>query len=317
VDFTLGWLDEYPETASIQHMKQLQRFRADSASRLGMLAAATAFIVVLAFPHAASAAFPGPNGKIAFEANGHIYTVRANGQGRQRIAGNGLTPAFSADGRWIVFARYLGDNREIYKMRADGSHKARLTRSSAADEFDPSFSPSGRRIVFARELGSSRADIWTMRAGGGDKRRLTQTQSTVEFSPKYSPNGRRIVLVRNPGVDLVTMRADGSNAHRITTTPFAYEWEPDFSPDGSRIVYAQSTERRPTDHIFFMRADGTHPRRLTRGAKDNTSPAYSPSGKWIAFARNRRIYKMRAHGSRLRRVTRGGEGTSPSWGRAR
>ncbi|MEK6272585.1 MAG: hypothetical protein AABM42_08065 [Actinomycetota bacterium] len=310
-------------------MKQWPRLRTDPASKLVTLGAATAFLIALVFPHAASAAFPGPNGKIAFAGgyrigNYGIYTIRPNGERWQRIAGkNSFEPAFSADGRRIVFERFRHGNNDLYKMRADGSHKVRLTHSPA-NERGPSFSPSGRRIVFARRHESGSYDLWTMRAGGGHKRRLTHTRGSTEDSPQYSPNGRRIVFVKN--FDLAIMRADGSHAHRIATSPNVYESHPDFAPDGSPIVFQRSSARRIHEEIFSVRANGSHLRRLTRSKANDSFPAFSPNGRLIAFSSDRhraagsyRLYKMRADGSRLRRVPGGrrGLGSGPSWGRAR
>jgi TolB protein len=308
-------------------MKQWPRLRTDPASKLVTLSATTAFIFALAFPHAASAAFPGANGKIAFEARyrgGRIFTIRPNGERQQRIAGkDSSNPAFSADGRRIVFERFRHGNYDLYKMRANGSHKVRLTHS-AADETGPSFSPSGRRIVFARRRDADNYNLWTMRAGGGHQRRLTHTRGASEDSPQYSPNGRRIVFVRN--FDLAIMRADGSRAHRISTSPNVYESNPDFSPDGSPIVFSRSSARQIHDEIFSVRADGSQLRRLTRSNANDLLPAFSPDGTQIAFASDRDrsagvydIYRMRADGSRLQRVTssRRSLDRGPSWGSAR
>jgi Tol biopolymer transport system component len=299
----------------------------DPASILAMLGAATAFIVALAFPNAASAAFPGQNGKIAFEGRylgGRIYTVRPNGERRQRIAGKeSASPVFSADGRRIVFERFRHGSNDLYRMRADGSHKVRLTHS-AAYESGASFSPNGRKIVFARSREGGNSNLWTMRAGGGHQRRLTHTRGSSEGSPKYSSNGRRIVFAKD--VDLAIMRADGSHAHRISTSPNVYETGPDFSPDGSRIVFERSSVRQIHEEIFSVRANGSHLRRLTRSKANDSFPTFSPNGRLIAFSSDRHrpagvfdIYKMRADGSRLRRVTgsRRVLDKSPSWGIAR
>lgn len=308
-------------------MKQLRPLRTDWPPTLGMLGTAIAFIVALAFPHPASAAFPGQNGKIAFEGRylgGRIYTVRPNGERKQRIAGKeSASPVFSADGRRIVFERFRHGSSDLYRMRADGSHKVRLTHS-AADENGASFSPSGRKIVFARRRGRGNYNLWTMRAGGGHQRRLTHTPGASEGGPKYSPNGRRIAFVTN--FDLAIMRADGSHVHRIWTTPNVYETGPDFSPDGSRIVFERSSVRQIHEEIFSVRANGSHLRRLTRSKANDNSPTFSPDGRLIAFSSDRHrpagvfdIYKMRADGSRLRRVTgsRRVLDQSPSWGIAR
>jgi TolB protein len=310
-------------------MKQFRGLpAASSAVRCAMLGAATALLVALAFPHAAFAAFPGKNGRIVFESRylgGRIFTIRPNGEGKRRIASRDSSePAFSANGRWIVFGRIRGENTDLFKMRADGSHKVRLTHSPA-NEAEPSFSPNGRKIVFARRRANGSYDLWTMRAGGGRKRRLTSTREASEGSPQYAPNGRRIAF-RSGTLDLAIMKADGSRAHRITTTRNAYEWEFDFSPDGRRIVFSRSRDRLDRTDIFSVSADGSHLRRLTRSNAVETFPAFSPRSNRIAFSSDRRradgsyrIYTMRVDGSRIRRLSGGHRGAdeSPSWGVAR
>lgn len=59
-------------------------------------------------------------------------------------------------------------------------------------------------------------------------------------------------------------------------------------------------------HIF--RTDGAgHEIRLTRDGTNNSQPAWSPDGQWIAYTSNRlglpRVFVMRADGSRLRPLT--------------
>ena len=56
-----------------------------------------------------------------------------------------------------------------------------------------------------------------------------------------------------------------------------------------------------------MNADGTDPRRLTRDADEDLSPAWSPDGSRIAFQSNRtgnnEIYVMHADGSGVTNIT--------------
>ena len=44
-------------------------------------------------------------------------------------------PAYSPNGRQIVFTSDRDGDSEIFKMRADGSHQHKLTRNAVAEEF--------------------------------------------------------------------------------------------------------------------------------------------------------------------------------------
>ena len=82
----------------------------------------------------AHGAYPGANGKIAFETN--------------------------RDG-----------NEEIYSMNPDGSELVNLTQDPAFDR-DPAWSPDGTRIAFVKGS-EGHANIWVMDADGGNQTNLT------------------------------------------------------------------------------------------------------------------------------------------------
>ena len=74
------------------------------------------------------AAFPGTNGKIAFDRNRQIWTMNPDGSDQTSLNSTGDSPAWSPDGRKIAFN---DDQRtgipRIYVMNANGSNQIQLT----------------------------------------------------------------------------------------------------------------------------------------------------------------------------------------------
>jgi dipeptidyl aminopeptidase/acylaminoacyl peptidase len=57
-------------------------------------------------------------------------------------------PAWSPDGRTIVFVSWRDGNGEVYAMDANGSGPRNLTQNPAKKDVRPAWSPDGSRIVF-------------------------------------------------------------------------------------------------------------------------------------------------------------------------
>jgi Tol biopolymer transport system component len=259
----------------------------------------------------AHAAFPGKNGKIAFEGKPlSIHTIRPDGSRKRRLTRSGRNPAFSANGRKIAFER-RGD---IWVMRANGSHKKRLIRNG----YSPAFSPSGKKLVFARLVWGRRNDLYTIRRDGTHLNRLTHLPYVGEsvFGPQFSPNGRSIVFTHGAQYRIEIIRSNGSHRRVLTDPPGSgHDLWPDFSPSGREIVFQRGT--RSTGAIYLMRRNGTHLRNV--GSHYGRNPAFSPSGKRIVFARKRQgsdwgLFTIKRDGSALVGPLTNRSSQAPSWG---
>src|SRR5215208_2971133 len=87
----------------------------------------------------AQAAFPGPNGSIAFDrtGNGSIWTMKPDGTGQTELVGNNdgnweLRPAVSPDGKKIAYEY----GHDIWVMNSDGSNPRQLTDQSNTSSDD-------------------------------------------------------------------------------------------------------------------------------------------------------------------------------------
>jgi hypothetical protein len=128
----------------------------------------------------------GPSGAIAFVRDGDIY-LKARGRRARPLSGGAVDdrdPVWSPDGRRIAFTR-LGERapvrkgkkrrrparlRELWVMRANGSHARRLRKLPAAVS-SPAWSPDGRSIAFAMgRIG--RRGLYTVRTTGGGLRQV-------------------------------------------------------------------------------------------------------------------------------------------------
>ena len=234
-----------------------------------------------------------------------------------------LTPlmlAVEAQAR-IAFDSNRDGNSEIYVMDADGGNLQRLTNHPDGD-FHPSWSPDGKWIAFLSRRDQVRskhgiaAEIYVMDAGGGNPQRLTNDPHD-DYHPSWSPDGKQIAFasVRDGNTDIYVIDADGGNEQRLTNNPL-YDYSPSWSPDGERIVFIACREghfRKDFDlthEIYVMDADGGNEQRLTENRRYDFSPSWSPDGKRIAFASDRKgdfvnyeIYVMDADGANLQRLT--------------
>jgi Tol biopolymer transport system component len=262
-------------------------------------------LAAVALPAApAEAAFPGTNGLIAFvrQADGstakEIHTLAPDGTLRNlsnptnapcvsvEVCRRDVSPAFSSDGKKIVFVSNRDGNDEIYVMNADGTAPTRVTTTTSVSESDPGFSPDSRQIVYA-----AGSDIWVMDAGGTNQRKLTSNGTTVtESGPVFSPDGTKIAYTS--GVyDLFIMDADGSNPVNLFPDGEPGRGsprDPAFSPDGKRLAFSYTNDRGTLgqlhDDIGTINLETKAVTRVTtHGASDRT-PAFSPTGDKIAFA---------------------------------
>jgi TolB protein len=243
-----------------------------------LIATATA----LALPTAATATYPGSNGRIFFDTGGGsasaIFSIDPDGSGRERLVDRGREPAVSADGKRIVYVK----GGDLYTANRSGGDEVQVTDTPVVERH-PSFSPSGNKLLFATNSTVNKpGHIFTVRTDGGDRTQLTQSEHG-DSEPAYSPDGNKIVFVRDlpPSItQLFKMDADGGDREQLTSGDFAVD-APTWSPNGDRIAFEGIDG--PGTSIFALDPNGSFLERLTFTDLDDKEPAYSPSGNKVVF----------------------------------
>jgi Tol biopolymer transport system component len=263
-------------------------------------------VALLAAAARADGSFPGANGRLAYFYAAEVWTLGADGSGARSL-GDGLSPAWSPNGRSIAFDTLVDRNYDVWVMRPDGSGRRRVTQDPAPDYF-ASWSPDGASIVFTSDRGGE--DLFLIGADGTGERRLTDDPAP-DWGAAWSPDGTRIAFAGNArgNLEVEVVNVDGTGRVALTNDP-ARDYDPAWSPDGTRIAF--TSERDGNANIYVMNADGTGVTPLTQEPSGDWRPSWSPDGTQIAFESDRDeavfdrdVYVMAADGTGARRLRSG------------
>lgn len=111
--------------------------------------------------------------------------------GENILLGNGSQPAFSPDGKSIVYVKWSSDAKScsVWTMNTDGSNQVQVTDAKKGYAFHPRFSPDGRRIVFdCYKKDKKDNDIYIIDIDGNNLMQLTINKS-YDGQPYWTTDG--------------------------------------------------------------------------------------------------------------------------------
>lgn len=192
-----------------------------------------------------------------FPTHAGIFLMRADGSGLRSLTPKGLqdAPAFTPDGRSIVYARALTSS--LWVMDLNGRHRRQLTHASSGQQDEtPVVSPDGKLVAFARAASETRSALFVVGFDGRGLRRFTPWSMAAVGKLDWAPDGSRILFHTNDlGSQIHTIRPDGSGLTTLTSGAANY-CSSSFSPDGTKILVIDNCASDTDTHLYTMNASG-------------------------------------------------------------
>jgi TolB protein len=215
----------------------------------------------------------------------------------------------------LAFINDQSGSPEIYLADYDGENAQRLTSFKALTLF-PRWSPEGKRLAFTSYKGGN-PDLFLLDVEKGTARPVSERQG-LNIAGGFSPDGTRLAATvsqqKDPNVFLVDL---GDGSLKRVTSHFGVDSSPTFSPDGEQIAFVSDRAGNPQVHVQELSTGRV--KRLTR-LNWCDSPAWSPSGEWIAFAGRANnkdpmdVFLVDVTGTRVIQLTHGeGSNVEPAW----
>jgi TolB protein len=215
------------------------------------------------------------------------------------------SPAWSNDGRRIVFSRAFGpvvddlvETDALFVMRADGTHVRQLTQlhppttGATGEDDEPQLSPDGTHLLFQRHNvrtaePNGAVALWILDLRTGRQHRITPYRLQAGDTPDWSPDGKKILFHDNldtpdGNANLYTIRPDGSHLRQLTFADdgLTRYLGSSFSPDGKWITAGKRPSTGGPDlntaDVVIMRANGTGERLVTRTELYDSYPDWGP-----------------------------------------
>ena len=166
----------------------------------------------------------------------------------------------------------------------------------AGNESEPALSPDGKQIAFAWDgPHQDNYDIYVHLVGGGAALRLT-SDPAPDHAPAWSPDGQQLAFLRDDaiylipalgGVERKLVQLPPGSLFLNLSAPTSISW----SPDGRFLAFNSAADGAPAIWIASTESGEYHTAsNPPKGYYMESSPAFSPDGRTLAYIRARDTY---------------------------
>lgn len=252
---------------------------------------------------------PTVNGTIAFILRGDVFVLTEAHYAARTDEGRAETPALTADGRTLYFARVeqidgksqvdgqtvnarLGYSNIVRKPTAGGPEEILLTGlTRIASGFhqvrwyvSPAPSPDGKKLALIQSAqdGSSELLVYDLQT-----KKTTPLSNGADWAdPAWSPDGKTIIVTSYDGgaPQLLLKAADGAaRAVPVKGVSAGEPYRATYAPDGKWIVYTLRHDGKNDVHALEL---ATQRDIALTSDGQSWNPVVSPDGAQLAFLRS-------------------------------
>ncbi len=209
----------------------------------GAAAADARDIVVTGGTNIAAASDPRDGG-VVFDLQGRLWSLPAGGGEARPLTdalGDDRLPAFSPDGREVVFQSFRGGRFGLWRIGRDGRGLRSLT-AGPGDDREPVVTPDGGAVVFTSDRDGT-LDVFRLDRATGSTERIAGGPGD-DYWPAVAPDGTTLAFVSDRGGrPALWIQAAGSDPRALTGIAGGRPAAPAFSPDGRRLAFVAPTEQ--------------------------------------------------------------------------
>ena len=223
-----------------------------------------------------------PDGKtIVFELLGDLYTLPVTGGEATRITsgqGYDMQPAFSPDGKKLVFVSDRNGSENVWVANADGTKARAITTTERESYMSPTWAPDGEYVIAAKG-----AQLWMYHESGGSG--VQMTGASTGPAPAGGPAAPAAPAILGPAFgkdpESLWVNVRGTVRAGLTTRLIEDESHPDYDPHTPL-----RSSPRAVGPYQIAQLDRENGRLLVRTHEHEGAfrPVPSPDGKWLAYS---------------------------------